>query len=225
MAGSATRSRGRVRLALLLAGTLAVSFVLLRTSASWTDQTRLSAYGPTGGPVTSSSFGIEQRPVDPSGRAGAWGGGGSTDPVTVLPFGRSAELLAPGDHVYGGLEVRTRQGSLAGSLRVGPARLQAGAADLVALRGLLRLRIAAVPVTSGGTSTCSAMTFAEGAATTVFDGPLDRRSSSRAVPVAGAGGGAVLLCFEVAVAGDPATALEPGRRIDARWALTAVSDR
>lgn len=233
MARSAARRRGRVRLALLAAGVVALTGILVRTSATWTDQFRTGAEGPTGGPLTSSSFGIEQRTVGADGEVGAWVGGGDADPVSELPFGRAATRISPGDHVVAGLEVRARAGSLGGTFRVTPAGVGTasalesgvGLAQLTGLhlRDVLRIRIVSVPAPRSDSPSCSPATFSSPAATTISDGLLDGGAPSGPVRIPAAGGAGVLLCFEATVPETTQDLLPMQGSLAARWNIRAVS--
>lgn len=192
MAGRA----GRVRLAVLAVGVSALSVWAVGTQATWSDTSHFDVTGPAGAPLLSSSFGVEQRPVDSAGALGPWVGGGSVDGTSALPFGEAADDLRTSAPVYGGVEVRTRADSLAGRLVVGPGEPTGD----TGLWSELHLRVASIAEPSPGAATCSAAAFAEG--TIVYDGPADTTSSSDGTALGADSAGAALLCFEVSLADD-----------------------
>jgi hypothetical protein len=215
---TAARSAGRARFGVFAVGVLALSGWLVTTTAIWSDSVVLGVAGPGGGPLISSSFGIEQRPVGERGPQGSWipsdhGGG-----ISAIPFGGQTADLRQGAPVYGGVEVRSRASSLSGQLTVSPG----APSSENSLWGDLHLRLAAVPESITGTASCSASVFTTAAARTIYDGPIAASQPSEAVPIVGDAASATLLCFEVTLA-QGGTAGD-GRHVDATWHLNAVSD-
>jgi hypothetical protein len=215
----AARGAGLRRLGLFVVGVSVASVWAVATSAGWTDTVSMPAPGPDGGPLVSSSFGIEQRTVASSGAVGQWSGSGAADPSTALPFGVDASLLEPGDAVYAGLEIRTTARSLPGEVAVGGATPVGPTARSAGLWDDLRVRAVAVSEEQAGNASCGPGAFDPGGGPRILEGSL-ATAGQRPVAVEGAGSGAVLLCFEVRLAADAKPAPST---VDVAWAIDAES--
>lgn len=207
MAAAPYRALTRVRA--VLAGALVLGVGTTMTLASWTD----SEFG-------SGSFSTTKFDVESSINGGTSYADTTSGSPAVLAF--SATGMSPNTQRYGNILIRTKSGSVAGTLALGAATISpSGTDETTVLGAALRYRV----VLTAGTCDSNAFT---GSPTWVVGPTVSVLTAGAAgtVVVAAATaspGTATGLCFEVSLPSGAASTLQ-GKTTTALWQVTATSN-
>lgn len=205
---AATRPLAFTRVRAVLAGALVLGVGATMTLASWTD----NEFGS--GSFTTTKFDVE---------SSINGGTSYTDTTAIAPATIAFDPtgMSPNTQRYGNILIRTKAGSVAGTLALGAATISpSGTDETTVLGAALRYRV----VLSTGTCNASAFT---GSPTWVVGPTASVLTAGAAGTVAVAAataspGAATGLCFEVSLPSGAANTLQ-GKTTTAIWQVTATS--
>lgn len=218
VAARRVRNRNRI-LAISAAGTLLAAGITIPSLAAWTDIEWVTGGVGEDAGITAGTFEVQQLTV---ANAGAWGDYETEAGANVIDFGTVAAGIAPGDTVYGWVQLRTKIGSLGGDLTL--------QADTTVVAGELSDELSYGARVVDTTTDCTQTGFA--ASTTVLQADataLDSSAGGTLTLAASDGtnpGTAQTVCFAINFAQPPAgTDLDDlmGDTVAPVWHFDAVS--
>jgi predicted ribosomally synthesized peptide with SipW-like signal peptide len=222
------RMTRRTKTMAFLSGGLVLGLGITATLAAWTDSEWVfGGNGDGSGPgLGTSTFEVEQNVSSPFVATAFTDS--EVNPGQDLVFSPGALALTPGTSVYAPVALRTKAGSVAGSLALQSAVPAAGAANAAvdaggALLGALNLRVVVSPTPV----TCDAAAFATG--TVLATGPLATTKPTATQAVAANAGTTQYYCFEITLPTSPTlptgTTVDQlqGRAITPAWQFIGTS--
>ena len=194
------------RVRAVLAGALVLGVGSAATLAAWTDR----EYGQ-------ATFTTRRFDTESSVNGGTSWADNTVSPGATFTF--DATAMSPSSVKYAQILIRTKTGSLAGTLQVAGASITpAGTDEATVLGAALRYRVIV------STATCAAGLFTSGAIYVVgsFAAPVALGTTGLSTSVTANGGSNTGLCFEVSLPSNAANTLQ-GKTSTAIWNIVATS--